>query len=244
MIRSIFDSKSSLSRSLTVAIINDVYGLVDSYGYTDVVTQGWFAVPFYKMTPSIYVKKMVDLIFAQAGYRYTSEFFNSERFGKLVIPYAAGQLSVNLSGSNILQRVRERLQERLTKTSRCSSRTKLGPTMTAPAIGSHRPAPFVAPSVPTRWRVTVELTIDQSFPDFPNSRCNMSIRNLTESTDNMVLMGIQLNRNEKSIVVFPDVTIPGNTIKTSASSLTGLLFSPHLQSYPVQRSFGNAWRTP
>jgi len=46
-----------------------VYGLVDSYGYTDVVTQGWFAVPFYKMTPSIYVKKMVDLIFAQAGYR-------------------------------------------------------------------------------------------------------------------------------------------------------------------------------
>ena len=66
-----------------------VYGLVDSYGYTDVVTQGWFAVPYWKMGPSIYVKKMVDLTFAQTGYRYSSTFFNSTLFNKLVIPYSA-----------------------------------------------------------------------------------------------------------------------------------------------------------
>jgi hypothetical protein len=188
-----------------------VYGLVDSYGYTDVVTQGWFSVPYWKMTPSIYVKKMVDLIFAQAGYRYTSEFFNSERFKKLVIPYAAGQLSVNLSGSNIFAASTGTVTGTINQNLTMRFPDETGTYYDRPGYWVASSSTFVAPSVPTRWRVTVELTIDQSFPDFPNSRCNMSIRNLTESTDNMVLMGIQLNRNEKSIVVFPDVTIPGNT---------------------------------
>ncbi len=53
-----------------------------------------------KMGPSIYVKKMVDLIFAQAGYRYSSNFFNSTLFKKLVIPYSAGTIPVTLSGAS------------------------------------------------------------------------------------------------------------------------------------------------
>jgi hypothetical protein len=183
-----------------------VYGLVDSYGYTDVVTQGWFAVPFYKMTPSIYVKKMVDLIFAQAGYRYTSEFFNSERFGKLVIPYAAGEAILNLSGSTIF----------VASTGTISASGNINYTMQfQDETGSYYDRPgywvpssstFVAPSFPTRWNITVNFGVTVSAP---RPVANMSIRNLTNSTDNQVIMGINIFSNNS--VTFPNVTIPANT---------------------------------
>jgi hypothetical protein len=183
-----------------------VYGLVDSYGYTDVVTQGWFAVPFYKMTPSIYVKKMVDLIFAQAGYRYTSEFFNSERFGKLVIPYAAGEAILNLSGSAIF----------VASTGTISASGNINYTMQfQDETGSYYDRPgywvpssstFVAPSFPTRWNITINFGVTVSAP---RPVANMSIRNLTNSTDNAVIMGINIFSNNS--VTFPNVTIPANT---------------------------------
>jgi hypothetical protein len=183
-----------------------VYGLVDSYGYTDVVTQGWFAVPFYKMTPSIYVKKMVDLIFAQAGYRYTSEFFNSERFGKLVIPYAAGEAILNLSGSTIF----------VASTGTISASGNINYTMQfQDETGSYYDRPgywvpssstFVAPSFPTRWNITVNFGVTVAAP---RPVANMSIRNLTNSTDNQVITGINIFSNNS--VTFPNVTIPANT---------------------------------
>jgi hypothetical protein len=183
-----------------------VYGLVDSYGYTDVVTQGWFAVPFYKMTPSIYVKKMVDLIFAQAGYRYTSEFFNSERFGKLVIPYAAGEAIFNLSGSTIF----------VASTGTISASGNINYTMQfQDETGSYYDRPgywvassstFVAPSFPTRWNITVNFGVTGGSP---RRVANMSIRNLTNSTDNQVITGINIFSNNS--VTFPNVTIPANT---------------------------------
>jgi hypothetical protein len=183
-----------------------VYGLVDSYGYTDVVTQGWFAVPFYKMTPSIYVKKMVDLIFAQAGYRYTSEFFNSERFGKLVIPYAAGEAILNLSGSAIF----------VASTGTISASGNINYTMQfQDETGSYYDRPgywvpssstFVAPSFPTRWNITVNFGVTLAAP---RRVANMSIRNLTNSTDNQVITGINIFSNNS--VTFPNVTIPANT---------------------------------
>ena len=43
------------------------------------------------MYPSVYVKQIVDSIFSQAGYRYTSNFFNSQRFKNLIVPYCGGQ---------------------------------------------------------------------------------------------------------------------------------------------------------
>jgi hypothetical protein len=183
-----------------------VYGLVDSYGYTDVVTQGWFAVPFYKMTPSIYVKKMVDLIFAQAGYRYTSDFFNSERFKKLVIPYAAGEAILNLSGSMIF----------VASTGTISASGNINYTMQfQDETGSYYDRPgywvpssstFVAPSFPTRWNITVNFGVTVAAP---RPVANMSIRNLTNSTDNQVITGINIFSNNS--VTFPNVTIPANT---------------------------------
>jgi len=73
-----------------------VYGFIDSAGFSDTFPNLWQAwsnsllVPFANLTPSFYVKQLVDLIFAQAGYRYQSTFFNSTRFKRLVLPYAGG----------------------------------------------------------------------------------------------------------------------------------------------------------
>jgi hypothetical protein len=189
-----------------------VYGLVDSYGATDVITQGWFAVPYWKMGPSIYVKKMVDLIFAQAGYRYTSNFFNSTLFKKLVIPYSAGTIPVNLSGSNAFAQ----------STGNVSGANNVDFTV---LFSKDTPAPyfdnagywvasssiFVAPNVPTRWNVSIEFTVQTVSPTVPSIRANMSVRNLTDSTDNAVITNITVRNNQKMTVVFEDVTIPANT---------------------------------
>lgn len=77
-----------------------VYSAVDTFGYTDATQAGAFQVGWWRFLPSIYVKKMVDLIFAQAGYTYTSSFFTSAPFTSLVIPYANQSAPIILSGSN------------------------------------------------------------------------------------------------------------------------------------------------
>jgi hypothetical protein len=84
-----------------------VYGFIDGYGYSDTnpnifsVLFKRLLVPFLHLTPSFYVKQLVDLIFAQSGYRYQSDFFNSANFKKLVIPYAGGAVLQNdLSNEN------------------------------------------------------------------------------------------------------------------------------------------------
>jgi len=43
------------------------------------------------MYPAVYVKQVVDSIFDGAGYRYESEFFNSQRFKNLIIPFCGGE---------------------------------------------------------------------------------------------------------------------------------------------------------
>jgi hypothetical protein len=86
-----------------------VYGFLDGAGYSDVTPniflgQLSLVIPFLSLTPSFYVKQLVDLIFAQSGYRYQSTFFNSDRFKKLVLPYAGGaflQNDLTAQNSNI-----------------------------------------------------------------------------------------------------------------------------------------------
>ena len=84
-----------------------VYGFVDGNGYSDVMPSALdffqisLLIPYLQLVPSFYVKQLVDLIFAQSGYRYQSEFFNSTNFKKLVLPYAGGAFLQNdLSGEN------------------------------------------------------------------------------------------------------------------------------------------------
>ena len=134
-----------------------VYGVVDAAGFSD-LTQGQVIAGWWQLGPSIYVKKMIDLIFTQAGYRYSSNFFNSATFGKLVLPYAAGTMPVNLSGSNVFAQTSGNLNA-------------YGTTFTKMSFPKDTPAPFydnsgfwvassstfVGPSLPTRWNVSVSF---------------------------------------------------------------------------------------
>jgi len=62
-----------------------VYPLTDN-GYTDGVT--W---DIEGLSPAVYAKQYVDKIFSDAGYTYTSTFFSSDYFSRLVIPFTSGQ---------------------------------------------------------------------------------------------------------------------------------------------------------
>jgi hypothetical protein len=198
-----------------------VYGVVDAAGFTDILNQGggWFQAPWWRLGPSIYVKKMVDLIFTEAGFRYSSSFFNSSLFNKLVIPYAAGTMPVNLSGSNILAQSTGNV-------------TFAGSTNATALFPKDTPAPFydnpgywVAsssvfsnPAVATRWNVDVTLTVSGTTAG--RFGASMSIRNITNSTDNAVITGISFATNTQFTVRFQNVTIPANTTANIGFAVT------------------------
>jgi hypothetical protein len=198
-----------------------VYGVVDAAGFTDILNQGggWFQAPWWRLGPSIYVKKMVDLIFAEAGFRYSSTFFNSALFNKLVIPYAAGTMPTNLSGSNILAQSTGNV-------------TFAGSTNATALFPKDTPAPFydnpgywVAsssvfsnPAVATRWNVDVTLTVSGTTAG--RFGASMSIRNITNSTDNAVITGISFATNTQFTVRFQNVTIPANTTANIGFAVT------------------------
>ena len=198
-----------------------VYGIVDAAGFTDILNQGggWFQAPWWRLGPSIYVKKMVDLIFTEAGFRYSSNFFNSSLFSKLVIPYAAGTMPINLSGSNILAQSTGNVTFAGT-----ANATALFPKDT-PAPFYDNPGYWVAsssvfsnPAVPTRWNVDVTLTVSGTTAG--RFGANMSIRNITNSTDNAVITGISFATNTQFTVRFQNVTIPANTTANIGFTVT------------------------
>lgn len=103
---------SDLNHALTSGVVSGtwsaaqgsgyVYPMYDGGDYTDRVTASGstlanvFGVENFK--PAVYVKEYIDRIFASAGYRYSSDFFDSARFKSLVIPYFAnGRLLLNIS---------------------------------------------------------------------------------------------------------------------------------------------------
>jgi hypothetical protein len=59
-----------------------VYPIID-YGYST----SEFAYTVIQLFPAIYLKNYIDKIFTGAGYSYTSDFFNSAFFKKLIIPF-------------------------------------------------------------------------------------------------------------------------------------------------------------
>jgi len=195
-----------------------VYGVIDAAGFTDILNQGggWFQAPWWRLGPSIYVKKMVDLIFAEAGYRYSSNFFNSATFGKLVIPYAAGTMPVNLSGSNIFAQSTGNLTPfvELTDQTLLFSKDTPAPFYDRPNYWTASSSIFVAPQTDTRWNVTVNFTVSGSVattPSAPYIVCALSIRNITDSTDNAYIGGVVVVKNQVASVTFQDVRIPANT---------------------------------
>jgi len=88
----VLDYSSSIAPSWSATKgIGYMYPVVDN-GFTDGVT--WDVSGF---TPAIYVKEYIDRIFANAGYSYTSTFFDSSYFKSLIIPYTGGRSKLNES---------------------------------------------------------------------------------------------------------------------------------------------------
>jgi len=210
-----------------------VYGLVDSYGATDVITQGWFAVPYWKMGPSIYVKKMVDLIFAQAGYRYSSNFFNSTLFKKLVIPYSAGTIPVNLSGSNAFVQTTGNINAFGTSfTKAFFQNDSVAPYYDRSGYWVASSSTFVAPALPTRWKVSFDFKPATATPinrdsqgvlrlldiDTSGTIASQSVILSITSNSSAVFQNVQLNENQRVIVEYREdrnalTTLPsGSTI--------------------------------
>jgi len=210
-----------------------VYGLVDSYGATDVITQGWFAIPYWKMGPSIYVKKMVDLIFAQAGYRYSSNFFNSTLFKKLVIPYSAGTIPVTLSGSNTFAQTTGNINAFGTSfTKAFFQNDSVAPYYDRSGYWVASSSTFVAPTLPTRWNVSFSFKPATTSPLSRDSQGVLRLLDIDTSgtiasqtvilsittNSSAVFQNVQLNENQRVIVEYREdrnalTTLPsGSTI--------------------------------
>ena len=108
---------------------------------------------------------MIDLIFTQAGYRYSSNFFNSATFGKLVLPYAAGTMPLNLSGSNVFAQATGTLTGTNTDTFINFSKDNVSPFYDNAGYWVASSSTFVAPALPSVWNVKIDATVSgQSAP--------------------------------------------------------------------------------
>ena len=218
-----------------------VYGLVDSYGATDVITQGWFAVPYWKMGPSIYVKKMVDLIFAQAGYRYSSNFFNSTLFKKLVIPYSAGTIPVTLSGSNIFAQTTGNINAFGTSfTKAFFQNDSVAPYYDRGGYWVASSSTFVAPVLPTRWNVSFDFKPATASPinrdsqgvlrlldiDTSGTIASQTVILSVTSKSSAVFQNVQLNENQRVIVEYREDRNALTTLPSGSTILWECLENP------------------
>ena len=218
-----------------------VYGLVDSYGATDVITQGWFAVPYWKMGPSIYVKKMVDLIFAEAGYRYSSNFFNSTLFKKLVIPYSAGTIPVTLSGSNIFAQTTGNINAFGTSfTKAFFQNDSVAPYYDRGGYWVASSSTFVAPVLPTRWNVSFDFKPATASPinrdsqgvlrlldiDTSGTIASQTVILSVTSKSSAVFQNVQLNENQRVIVEYREDRNALTTLPSGSTILWECLENP------------------
>ena len=218
-----------------------VYGLVDAYGATDVITQGWFAVPYWKMGPSIYVKKMVDLIFAQAGYRYSSNFFNSTLFKKLVIPYSAGTIPVTLSGSNIFAQTTGNINAFGTSfTKAFFQNDSVAPYYDRSGYWVASSSTFVAPTLPTRWNVSFNFKPATASPINRDSQGVLRLLDIDTSgtiesqtvilsittNSSAVFQNVQLNENQRVIVEYREDRNALTTLPSGSTILWECLENP------------------
>jgi hypothetical protein len=190
-----------------------VYGVIDAAGFTDILNQGggWFQAPWWRLGPSIYVKKMVDLIFAEAGFRYSSTFFNSTFFEKLVMPYAAGTMPTNLSGSNIFAASTGSVTYLVNDNGTIDFQNdSTGPYYDRPGYWSTANSRFNAPITASRWNVEIGFVVSSTVANSLYTY-SASIRDLSSSGD-IVNIGPSVNglTGKRYTIRFDNITAPAN----------------------------------
>ena len=193
-----------------------VYGVIDAAGFTDILNQGggWFQAPWWRLGPSIYVKKMVDLIFAEAGYRYSSNFFNSATFGKLVLPYAAGTMPINLSGNNIFARGDGANFTAVTGFLLFQNDSP-APLYDRPNYWVASSSTFVSPALTTRWNIRMKLKF--TWPSSPTRLpFGLILRDTTNNQDISIIPQVNADGTWNSVFtkdVFQDVIFQNVSIR-------------------------------
>lgn len=192
-----------------------VYGMVDSAGYSDVRSSARLTLGYYELSPSIYIKQMIDLIFTQAGYRYQSSFFNSDAFKRLVMPYAAGTLAVNLSGSTVYAQATGSVTGSQTVTVKVNfSNDNVSPFFDNGGYWVASASTLVPPTIRTRWNCFAQIRIStatlsvegtaggdfQIYDTIASSVVASQFAELTSSTY-PITVGLQ----------FENITVSGNT---------------------------------
>jgi len=192
-----------------------VYGMVDSAGYSDVRSSARLTLGYYELSPSIYIKQMIDLIFTQAGYRYQSTFFNSDAFKRLVMPYAAGTLAVNLSGSTVYAQATGSVTGSQTVTVKVNfSNDNVSPFFDNGGYWVASASTLVPPTIRTRWNCFAQIRIStatlsvegtaggdfQIYDTIASSVVASQFAELTSSTY-PITVGLQ----------FENITVSGNT---------------------------------
>jgi hypothetical protein len=195
-----------------------VYGVVDAAGFSDVQQGGSFTVPWWRLGPSIYVKKMVDLIFTEAGFRYSSTFFNSAFFNKLVMPYAAGTPTTNLSGSNLFAQATGSVSASLAgaAVNLEFSRDNVAPYFDNGGYWVASSSTFVAPAVPTRWNVSLNYIVSGvTFGVDGVAGGDFDLYNTATSSPIALVGTVDLTSASYPLsgsVFFNNVTIPANAV--------------------------------
>lgn len=192
-----------------------VYGVVDAAGFTDILNQGggWFQAPWWRLGPSIYVKKMVDLIFAEAGFKYSSTFLNSAFFNKLVMPYAAGTMPISLSGNNILAASTGNLVlSTAINSTLLFQNDSVAPYYDRPSYWVASSSVFTSPILPTRWNVDITFQVSGTSvgPNFYYD-FQASLRNINTSSNIAIVSNARGFTERTTTVRFSNVTIPANT---------------------------------
>jgi hypothetical protein len=83
-----------------------------------------------EMFPALYVKTIIDKMFLDAGFSYTSSFFETQLFKKLIIPY---------SGASTLKLTAEQVRDRTMRASKTSTQSIINNnsgTVTAPEVAN------------------------------------------------------------------------------------------------------------
>jgi len=192
-----------------------VYGMVDSAGYSDVRSSARLTLGYYELSPSIYIKQMIDLIFTQAGYRYQSTFFNSDAFKRLVMPYAAGTLAVNLSGSTVYAQATGSVTGSQTVNVKVNfSNDNVSPFFDNGGYWVASASTLVPPTIRTRWNcfaqtristatLSVEGTAGGDFQIYDTIASSVVASQFAELTSSTypITVGLQ----------FENITVSGNT---------------------------------
>jgi hypothetical protein len=153
-----------------------VYPLID-YGYNNGVD--WNVKHLF---PAVYVKTIIDKIIGDSGFQYTSAFFNTDLFKRLVIPYSGGS-ALKLTDAQIENRTFRATSSGVTSINLYSPNTtttiQIGDDSTVPNFdgGNNYNSTTSKFTVSKTGTYTFKLKPKVSITHFPSANTTLNVQN-------------------------------------------------------------------